>query len=109
MSGPGVRLVPMMRDNQLPRSKNIRSKLRLLVGQRDGHRRRVGTATFQFHQNSNHKKLIIGSTYNFQWADTAFAHGSLKGSVTPAGFSFKGNAGANCQVNGNGGRQLDPR
>jgi hypothetical protein len=61
-----------------------------------------GSATFEFHQNSNHKKLIIGSTFNFQWPDSAMARGPLKGTVSPTGFKFKGNAGASCAVSGSG-------
>jgi hypothetical protein len=60
----------------------------------------AGTVTFEFHQNKNHKKLRIGSTFSFQWGDGAFAEGPLKGSVTSTGFKFKGNAGANCKVTG---------
>jgi hypothetical protein len=62
----------------------------------------VGTATFEIHQNSNHKKLTIGSTFNFQWADSAMARGPMKGTVTATGFKFKGNAGAGCSVSGSG-------
>ncbi len=62
----------------------------------------TGAATFQFHQNSNHKKLIIGSTFNFQWADSAMARGPLKGTVSATGFKFKGNAGVGCLVSGIG-------
>jgi hypothetical protein len=62
----------------------------------------VGTATFEIHQNSNHKKLIIGSTFNFQWADSAMARGPMKGTVSATGFKFKGNAGAGCAVSGSG-------
>ena len=59
-----------------------------------------GTATFEFHQNKNRKKLRLGSTFNFQWGDGAMARGPLKGSVTSAGFTFKGNAGATCKLTG---------
>jgi hypothetical protein len=62
----------------------------------------TGAATFQFHQNSNHKKLIIGSTFDFQWADSAMARGPLKGTVSATGFKFKGNAGVGCLVSGSG-------
>jgi hypothetical protein len=62
----------------------------------------TGTATFQFFQNSNRKKLMLGSTFKFLWPDNAMAHGPLKGTVTSTGFSFKGNAGAGCAVSGNG-------
>jgi hypothetical protein len=62
----------------------------------------TGTPTFDFHQNGNHKKLVIGSNFNFEWGDGAMAKGPLKGSVTSTGFTFKGNAGANCQVSGSG-------
>lgn len=61
-----------------------------------------GTPTFEFHQNGNLKKLRIGSTFNFDWGDGAMAKGPMKGSVTSAGFTFKGNAGANCKVSGSG-------
>jgi hypothetical protein len=61
-----------------------------------------GTATFQFDQNSNRKKVVIGSTFNFQWADSAFARGPIKGSVSSTGFKFKGNAGGACKVSGTG-------
>ena len=61
-----------------------------------------GTATFQFFQSSNRKKLLLGSTFTFEWPDTAMARGPLKGTVTPTGFSFKGNAGVGCEVSGNG-------
>jgi hypothetical protein len=60
----------------------------------------AGTAAFQFSQK--HKKLVVGSTFKFQWPDTAMARGPLKGSVTSSGFSFKGNAGVGCEVSGNG-------
>ncbi len=60
----------------------------------------AGTATFQFSQK--HKKLVVGSTFKFQWPDTAMARGPLKGTVTSSGFSFKGNAGVGCEVSGNG-------
>lgn len=62
----------------------------------------AGAATFQLSQSKNHKKLLLGSTFKFEWADSAFAHGPLKGTVTPTGFSFKGNAGVGCEVSGNG-------
>jgi hypothetical protein len=62
----------------------------------------AGTATFQFSQSKNHKKLLLGSTFKFQWSDTAMARGPIKGTVTSTGFSFKGNAGAGCAVSGNG-------
>jgi hypothetical protein len=62
----------------------------------------AGTATFQFFQNSSRKKLMLGSTFKFLWPDAAMARGPLKGTVTPTGFSFRGNAGAGCAVSGNG-------
>jgi hypothetical protein len=62
----------------------------------------AGTATFQFFQSKNHKKLLLGSTFKFLWPDTAMARGPLKGSVTSKGFSFNGNAGQGCAVSGNG-------
>jgi hypothetical protein len=62
----------------------------------------LGTATFEFDQNSNLKKLLIGSTFNFQWPDSAYARGPMKGSVSPTGFKFKGNAGRDCAVTGSG-------
>ena len=55
-----------------------------------------GTVTFQFYQNSNRKKLVVGSGAHFAWPDLADATVPLKGSVTPTGFTFNGNAGANC-------------
>jgi len=61
----------------------------------------TGTAMFVFHQNGNHKKIIIGTTFMFQWADSAMARGPLKGSVTATGFTVKGNAGITCQITGN--------
>jgi hypothetical protein len=61
-----------------------------------------GTATFQFEQNPNLKKLKIGTTFNFQWADSAFAEGPVKGSVSSTGLKFKGNAGAGCTISGSG-------
>lgn len=61
-----------------------------------------GAATFEFHQNSNHKKLIIGSTFEFQWPDSAMARGPMKGTVSATGFKFKGNAGVGCLVSGSG-------
>jgi len=62
----------------------------------------AGTATFQFSQSKNHKKLLLGSTFKFQWPDRAMARGPFKGPVTSTGFSFKGNAGADCAVSANG-------
>jgi hypothetical protein len=61
----------------------------------------AGTATFQFFQSKDRKKLLLGSTFKFLWPDTAKAHGPLRGTVTSTGFSFKGNAGAGCAVSGN--------
>jgi hypothetical protein len=61
-----------------------------------------GTATFQFDQNSNQKKVVIGSTFDFQWTDSAFAHGPINGSVSATGFKLKGNAGARCAISGSG-------
>ena len=61
----------------------------------------TGTATFQFFESKNHKKLLLGSTFKFLWPDTAMAHGPLKGTVTSTGFSFKANAGAGCAVSAN--------
>jgi hypothetical protein len=62
----------------------------------------LGTAAFQFEQNSNRKKLVIGSTFNFGWSDGAAARGPMKGKVTSTGFTFTGNAGTECAVTGNG-------
>ena len=61
-----------------------------------------GTATLQFDQNSNGKKLVVGTTFDFKWADSAFARGPMKGSVSSTGFQFKGNAGGGCAVSGSG-------
>ena len=60
----------------------------------------LGTATFEFRQNSNLKQLKIASTFDFQWPDSAFAHGPMKGPVSSTGFNFTGNAGADCAVSG---------
>lgn len=62
----------------------------------------VGTATIEFNQKSNRKKLAIGSMFNFQWPDSAFAEGPMKGTVSATGFKFTGNAGAQCAVTGSG-------
>ena len=62
----------------------------------------TGTAAFQFDHHSNRKKLVIGSTFDFEWGDGAFARGPLKGTVSSTGFRFKGNAGADCAVSGSG-------
>jgi hypothetical protein len=62
----------------------------------------TGTATLEIHQNGNLKKLVIGSTFNFEWGDGAMAKGPLKGSVTSTGFTFKGKAGATCAATGSG-------
>jgi hypothetical protein len=62
-----------------------------------------GTATFVFHQNSNLKKLANGSTFNFQWPDSAFAHGPVTGSVSTTGFKFTSKVagqGEVCPVSG---------
>ncbi|MGA9722419.1 MAG: hypothetical protein WBQ86_08200 [Candidatus Binatus sp.] len=49
----------------------------------------VGTATFDFDQNSNHKKLVLrGSDFDFEWTDSAFVRAPMKGSVTSTGFKF---------------------
>ncbi len=61
-----------------------------------------GTVTFQFDQNSNLKKLKIGSIIHFQWTDGAYARVPLKGTVTSTGFTFNGNAGVGCLVSGIG-------
>ena len=58
----------------------------------------MGTVTFQFSQSSNRKKILVGSIIQFAWPDTAKATVPMKGSVTSNGFTFKGNAGANCPV-----------
>ena len=58
----------------------------------------TGTATFQFNQNSNRKKLVIGSIIHFVWPDTASATVPMKGSVNSTGFKFNGNAGVHCPV-----------
>jgi hypothetical protein len=62
----------------------------------------TGTAKFEFRQNGNLKKLLIGSTFDLQWSDSAFARGPLKGSVTSNGFAIIGNAGRKCPVTGSG-------
>src|ERR1700722_5290033 len=58
----------------------------------------LGTATFQFNQNSNRKKLVAGSIIHFEWPDTANAKIPMKGSVTSKRFTFKGNAGVGCSL-----------
>lgn len=62
----------------------------------------AGAASVEFNQKSNRKKLVIGSTFNFQWPDSAFAEGPIKGTVSATGFKFTGNAGAQCTVSGSG-------
>ena len=62
----------------------------------------TGTAAFQFNQNSNRKKLTIGSTFSFQWPDAAKAHGPIKGLVNASGFTFTGSAGTHCALTGSG-------
>lgn len=62
-----------------------------------------GIATFVFHQNSNLKKLLSGSTFSFQWPDSAFAHGPMTGSVSTTGFKFTSKVagqGEVCPVSG---------
>jgi hypothetical protein len=64
----------------------------------------TGTTTFNFDQNSNLKKLKR-SDFEFEWTDSAFARGPMKGSVTPTGFTFTStvvDAGEVCQVRGSG-------
>ena len=61
-----------------------------------------GAATSNSIRVRNHKKLIIGSTFDFQWSDSAMARGPMKGTVSATGFKFKGNAGAGCAVSGSG-------
>jgi len=58
----------------------------------------TGTVTFQFHQNSNRKKIVVPSAIQFEWPDSAKATVPIKGAVTSSGFTFKGNAGANCPM-----------
>jgi hypothetical protein len=62
----------------------------------------AGTASFQFDQNSNRKKVTTGSTFDFQWTDSAFARGPIKGTVSATGFKLKGKAGAGCTISGSG-------
>ena len=62
----------------------------------------AGTGTFQFDQNSNLKKLKVGSIIHFQWTDGALARVPLKGTVSSTGFIFNGNAGKGCLVTGFG-------
>ncbi len=62
----------------------------------------TGTATFQFDQNSDLKKLKVGSIIHFEWTDGAYARVPLKGTVSSTGFIFNGNAGAGCLVSGIG-------
>ncbi len=58
----------------------------------------TGTATFQFDQNSNRKKLVVGSIIQFEWPDMARAKIPMKGAVTSSGFTFQGNAGVGCAL-----------
>jgi hypothetical protein len=58
----------------------------------------LGTATFQFNQNSTRKKLVVGSIAHFEWSDGAKATVPMRGPVTSTGFSFKGNAGVGCTL-----------
>ena len=58
----------------------------------------TGTVTFEFRQNSNRKKIIVPSAIQFEWPDSAKATVPIKGAVTSSGFTFKGNAGANCPM-----------
>jgi hypothetical protein len=60
----------------------------------------AGTATMQFDHNSNPRKLVNGSAFNFQWGDGAYAYGPVKGTVTATGVKFKGTAGAGCELKG---------
>ncbi len=64
----------------------------------------TGPVTFDFDQNSNRKKLVKHSMFDFEWpADSAFARGPMKGSVNSSGFQFNAtvvNAGEECQVTG---------
>ncbi len=62
----------------------------------------TGTGTFQFDQNSNLKKLKVGSIIHLNWTDGAYARVPLKGTVSSTGFIFNGNAGAGCLVTGFG-------
>jgi hypothetical protein len=66
----------------------------------------TGTATFHFDQNSNGKKLVGKSKFDFDWtADSAFALGPIRGSVSSSGFQFNAtvvNAGEVCEVSGSG-------
>jgi hypothetical protein len=66
----------------------------------------TGTVTFDFDQNSNRKKLVGKSKFDFEWpADSAFARGPMKGSVNSSGFQFNAtvvNAGETCGVSGSG-------
>jgi len=58
----------------------------------------TGTVTFEFHQNSNRKKILVPSVIQFEWPDLAKATVPIKGAVTSSGFTFKGNAGAECPM-----------
>ena len=58
----------------------------------------AGTATFQFYQSSNRKKIFNGSIIHFRWPDTAKATVPMSGAVTPSKFTFKGNAGRGCPI-----------
>jgi hypothetical protein len=60
----------------------------------------TGDATFEFTQSSDGKKLETGSTFDFEWPDTSFAHGPITGTVSSKGIKFHGNAGKGCPMHG---------
>lgn len=60
----------------------------------------TGDATFEFAQSSDGKKLETGSTFDFEWPDTSFAHGPITGTVSSKGIKFHGNAGKGCPMHG---------
>jgi hypothetical protein len=65
----------------------------------------MGTATFDFDQNSNRKKLVKASKYDFEWPGMVYARGPMKGSVSSTGFQFNAtviNAGEKCEISGSG-------
>ena len=57
-----------------------------------------GDATFEFVQNG--KKIVSGSSFDFEWPDMSFAVGPIKGTVSSNGFKFKGTAGKGCSITG---------
>jgi hypothetical protein len=62
----------------------------------------VGDAFFGFTQNG--KKIVGGgdSDMDLEWPDSSFARGPIRGTVSPNGIQFHGNAGKGCPFQGTG-------